>query len=160
MLLKNHFWTGWAAHPQLHQMSIKEGDLFFSYFWKTILMYMEIVFKDKKLLLILIADLLISVSVPFLIHGILTLSGSGSFTYPFLFAIFGAINAFLSYLSGDIIIISYKKKNNIVTSSIPEDVVNRARQIRYPFIISLLVDLLVFTVFAIIYSMTGAWPLM
>lgn len=123
-------------------------------------MYMDIIFKDKKLLLILILDLLLTIGVPFLIHGILVMNDVRSFTYAFLFAIFGVINAFLAYLSGDIIIISYKKKNNIVTSSIPEDVLLKSRQIRYPFIISLLVDLLIFAVFAIVFTSTGSWPLM
>ena len=117
-------------------------------------------FQDKKLVIILVIDLVVTIGVPFLVFGILKLSGVGSFTYALLFAIFAVINAVLAYVFGDLILILYKQKNDLVTSPIPDDVVKRSRVIRYPFIISLIVDILVFAIFAIIFSMTGHWPLM
>ena len=123
-------------------------------------MYMKAVFQDKKLLIVLVVDLIITIGSPFLVFGILKLCGDESFAYALLFAIFGVINGILAYLSGDIIIIRYKMKNDIVTSPVPDDVIIRSRQIRYPFVIALIVDILIFAIFAIIYSTTGHWPFM
>lgn len=121
---------------------------------------MKNVFTDKKLLLILIIDIVITVGLPFLIHLFCRLAGVTNFAYPLLFAIFTAINGLLAYLVGDFIILSYKHKNDIVTSPVPDDVIIRSRKIRYPFIISLLVDLTIFVIFCIVYTLTHTWPLM
>lgn len=123
-------------------------------------MYMKALFNEKKLLLILTIDILITVGLPFGLHGILLASGINNFLYPLLFAIFGVINALLSYLCGDLILIFYKRKNHLVTTPIPEDVTNKARRIRYPFIIATVIDILIFAIFALIFSLTGHWPLM
>ena len=160
MLLKSHFWTGWAAHPQLHQNRCKEGNLFFSFLLKTILVYMKSLFKNKMVLLVTILDVVFTVGVPFLIHIICVSSGVNNFIYPFLFAIFTFMNGLLAYLVGDLIIVIYKKKNGLVTSSIPQEVSDKAKEWRYPFIISLIIDLVIFGVFAIIFSSTGHWPLL
>ena len=117
-------------------------------------------FQDKKLVIVLIVDLVLTLGVPFLVFGLLKLAGNDSFAYPLLFAIFGVVNGILAYLSGDIILIVYKQKNNLVTTPVPDEVVMRSRVVRYPFILALLVDILVFVIFAIIYSTTGHWPFM
>lgn len=121
---------------------------------------MKVTFTDKKLLIVLIADLLISIGSPFLVHLICNLCGVTNFVYPLLFGVFVFVNFFLSYFVGDLMIIRYKNKNDIVTSDIPAGLLLRAKQWRYPFIISLLVCIAVFAIFAIIYSTTGHWPLM
>ena len=117
-------------------------------------------FQDKKLVIVLIVDLLLTLGVPFIVLALTKLSGNDSFAYALLFAIFGVINGIIAYISGDIILISYKHKNNLVTTPVPDDVVMRSRTVRYPFILTLLVDILVFVIFAIIYSTTGHWPFM
>ena len=160
MLLKSHFWTGWAAHPQLHQYGCKEGNLFFSLLVKNILMYMIEAFKQKKLLIIMIVDTILSIGIPFGIHGICVLAGVENFGYSFFFAIFAFANGLAAYLSGDIILISYKHKNDIVTSPIPDDVYLKSKQVRYPYIVAMLADIIIFVIFVFYFSGTGHWPLM
>ena len=121
---------------------------------------MKSVFTEKKLLIILNADVVFTVGVPFLIHLFCRLAGVTNFAYPLFFAIFAAINGLLAYLVGDFIILSYKHKNDIVTSPIPDNVIIESRKIRYPFILSLLVDITIFVVFCFVYSQTKTWPLM
>ena len=121
---------------------------------------MKAVFQERKLLITLIVNLVITLGLPFVVHVICSSTGVTNFSYPFLFAIFAAINGILAYLVGDIILISYKSKNDIVTSPVPDDVRLKARQTRYPFVIALLADLLIFVIFCIIFSTTGQWPLM
>ena len=141
-------------------MCNKEGDLFFSYIMGYILKYMKAVFTEKKLLIILIIDLVLTLATPFIIHVICFSMGITNFAYPLFFAIFAVINGVLAYLVGDIILISYKSKNDIVTSPVPDDIILKARHWRYPFIICALTDLVVFGVFCIIFSTTGHWPLL
>lgn len=116
-------------------------------------------FTEKKLWITMIIDIVLTVGVPFLVHLICVLNGV-TFEYSFLFAAFIFLNGLLAYLVGDLILVSYKRKNKIVTSSIPEDVINKARGWRIPFAISLLVDLIIFVAFAIVFYTTGHWPLM
>ena len=70
-------------------------------------MYMKAVFLNKKLLIILIVDLLVTMGLPFGIHAICAACGV-FFGYPLLFAIFGFFNGLFAYLSGDIILLKYK----------------------------------------------------
>jgi len=120
---------------------------------------MKRLITDKKLLVTLIVDLVITVGSPFLVHLICYLNGV-NFEYTFLFAIYIFINGLLAYLIGDLILVSYKRRNKIVTSGIPDDVISRSRGWRIPFVISLIVDLLIFGAFAIVFYTTGHWPLM
>lgn len=117
-------------------------------------------FKEKKLLITLILDVVLTLGIPFIIYAICVSNGVHNFPYQYFFAMFGIVNALLAYLVGDIILVSYKKKNGIVTSSIPEEVILESKKWRYPFIISLIIDMLVFVVFVIIFYATGHWPLL
>ena len=123
-------------------------------------MGMKSVFTEKKLLITTLVDLLVSVGGPFLVFFLCYINGVTNFVYPYLFAIFVFVNGFLAYFVGDMIIISYKSKNDIVTSGIPSEVLLSAKHWRYPFIICLLFNLVLFAVCAIIYTTTGSWPLL
>ena len=122
-------------------------------------MYMIEAFKQKKILIILIVDILVTMGSPFAVFGILYACGVTNFVYPLLFAIFAFFNGLFAYLSGDIILIRYRHQNDIVTSPIPDDVYLRSKQIRYPFIISLLLNIAIFVVCVLVFSSTGHWPL-
>ena len=121
---------------------------------------MKSLFSEKKLLIVLLFDALLTLGIPFIIYAITSSNGVTNFAYPYFFAIFGIVNAFLAYLVGDLILISYKKKNGIVTSSIPEEVISKAKMWRYPFIITLLLDMLIFVIYVIVFYTTGHWPLL
>ena len=121
---------------------------------------MLVVFKEKKLLIALIIDLFITVAGPFLVFLFCYLAGVKNFVYPFLFAIFAFLNGFLSYFVGDMILVIYKNRNDIVTSGIPTEVILASKHWRYPFIISLITNVIIFAICAIIYASTGSWPLL
>lgn len=123
-------------------------------------MYMIEALKQKKLLIITIVDLVLSTGIPFGIHGICLLAGVTNIGYPIFFAMFAFVNGLLAYLSGDIILIKYKHNNDIVTSPIPDDVYLHSKQVRWPYIISLLANILVFVICVFYYTMNGHWPLM
>ena len=105
-------------------------------------------------ILLIVVPILISLTYLLITKAI----GEYSNAYPLIIAIFAGIYLFLSYLVGDLIIVRYKKKENIITSSVPEDVINNAKKYRYPFIFSFLALLIVFAVLALIYYLTGQWP--
>lgn len=123
-------------------------------------MYMIKAFQDKKLLIIMIVDIVFSIGSPFVVHGICVAAGVKNFGYPFFFAIYAFVNGLLAYLSGDIILIRYKNQNDIVTSPIPDDVYLRSKQVRWPYIISMLACILVFVICVFYQRGTGHWPLM
>ena len=123
-------------------------------------MYMIEAFKQKKLLIILIVDIVVSIGLPFGIHGICVAANVKNFGYPFFFAIFGFVNGLLAYISGDIILIRYKNKNDIVTSPIPDEIYKKSKQVRWPYIISMLACFLVFVICVFYQTSTGHWPLM
>ncbi len=123
-------------------------------------MYMVTIIKDKKLLLVTIIDLLITMGVPFLVRGICALANVNNFAYSLLFAIFAFFNGLFAYLVGDIILISYKHKHDLIDTPVPDYVALSAKHWRYPFIVCLLANVIIFVIFCIVYATTGHWPLM
>ena len=53
-------------------------------------------FQDKKLVIVLIVDLVLTLGVPFIVLALTKLSGNDSFAYALLFAIFGVINGIIA----------------------------------------------------------------
>ena len=121
---------------------------------------MKTIFEEKPLLVTLIIDAVVTLGLPFVVHFLCISSGITNFAYPLLFAIFAVVNGLLTYIVGDVILISYKTKNDLVTTPVPDEVREHAKHWRYPFLIVLLLDLVVFVVFCIIFSATGHWPLL
>jgi uncharacterized membrane protein YbhN (UPF0104 family) len=117
-------------------------------------------YKQKYFYILTSILLLISLGVPFICYFIFNALNIKEFPYVYLFVIFAGLYFLLSYVVGDVYIVRYKQKEGIITSSLPEEVINKSKELRKPFIASFLITLLVFIIFYIIYASTGSWPLL
>jgi len=121
---------------------------------------MKNVIKNYRLYLVALGLIVISVALPIALYYICKAYGNNSFPYTLVIAIFGCLYGLGIYISGDIVIIKYRRKNPEVYNQIlPKDIQDKALRNRYPFIIACIITIIVFIIFYIIYKSTGSWPL-
>ena len=99
--------------------------------------------------------LFVSIGVPLIVGGV-----AKAFPYMSLMGIMLGVYLLMSYVSGDIVIVKYKREHKeIYKQIIPDDVLNRALFWRMPFITAAIITVIVFAIFYIVYKTTGCWPL-
>ena len=103
---------------------------------------------------------LIGVGVPFLVFGITKATGNAPFPYYYLHLMFACLYALFAYVFGDIVLVTYRRKNPSAMGEVSPEANLKIWTLRWPFIFSLLILLILFAVFYIIFAVTHSWPLM
>ena len=121
---------------------------------------LESILKPRSIIFGLLLTVL-GIGLPFLIYVIVKSANGGLFPYYIVLFIFVFLYGLLSYVSGDIILIKYKKQVQEINPVYPEDVVNKANDYRSPFVIALVFTLLTLIGLFIAYlAMGNRWPLL
>ena len=104
--------------------------------------------------------IIIGVGIPFGIFGISLIPALNAdpFPYPYLLPVFPVLYLLLGFAISDIQIARWRRKNAEYDTKLPEDVKDKAWQIRFPFYFAALVLFLVFISFEIYYFIANAYP--
>lgn len=103
----------------------------------------------------------LSVGGSFLSYGISIWVGAEKpFPYYVTFLIFIFLYGFFAYLFGDLEYIKYKRKVGEMNPTLPEEEKEKILNLRLPFIISLIINILILGVLFIISLFTKSWPLL
>ena len=116
--------------------------------------------RTPKLYLIGAILIFIGLLIPFGIFGITMIPAVNAdpFPYPYLLPVFPFLYLLLGFAISDVQIARWRRKNAEYDTKLPQEVVDKAWTIRFPFYFSALVLFLVFIFFEIWFFVAHAYP--
>ena len=116
--------------------------------------------KKVKILIFGLILAVVGIGLSFLSYGISCWCNYEKFPYYIVLLSFSFLYGLLAYVSGDILIIKYRRKVQEINPVIPEAEQKKIWDARTPFIIGLILVLLVTGVLYIVSLFIGRWPLL
>ena len=113
--------------------------------------------KNYIVWLIAIGLSIISIGVPYLVL-YLTYKNPQPFVYPLLHLAIAGVYILAGFISGDVVIISWRQKNKNWNDDLPPEIKQKAWNIRMPFYISAAFTFTVFLVSQAYYLIIGHYP--
>ena len=121
---------------------------------------MKKAFRSPKLYIIGVILVIVGLAIPFVIYGI-TLSpalNANIFPYPYLLPVFPFLYLLIGFAVSDIQVARWRRKSAEYDTKLPEEVKDKAWQIRFPFYFAAAVLLIVFLFFEIWFFASGSYP--
>ena len=113
--------------------------------------------KNYIVWLISIGLSIVSIGVPYLVL-VLTMKSDRPFVYPLLHLAIAGTYVLAGFISGDVIVISWRRKNNDWNNDLPPEVKQKAWNLRMPFYIAAALTFTVFLVNQAIFLIIGHYP--
>ena len=121
---------------------------------------MKKAFRSPALYFIGLGLIVVGLGIPFGIYLITLIPSLNAdpFPYPYLLPVFPFLYLLIGFAVSDVQIARWRRKNAEYDTKLPQDVKDKAWQIRFPFYFAAAILLVVFLTFEIWYFVSGSYP--